>query len=119
MTGMRNCPYRDVSFAKEELCILDPDHLAMETSYFVELVKKTIREFPEDVRFQKEQDWNKYSRVIKSVKERCPHLDRDGIYDSDKRVTWIPDDLETPLKLIPDSSLGPKCRCLYPHKYQK
>jgi len=44
---MKLCPYREVNFAKEKLCILDPDHMAMDKKDFDEFVKESIEKYPE------------------------------------------------------------------------
>jgi len=114
MASIERCPYRDVNFAKEQLCILDPDHFAMKAEDFKSLVISSIKQHPE-----KKDYWTTYHKVIKIIGERCPYLDGGGIKDTNKRVSWIPDDFSKFEELIPDSSLEPKCRCLYPNKYKK
>jgi len=118
---MKLCPYRFKNFAKESLCILDPDHFAMEDNELTELVRGSILNYSEDERDGKSLYWKKYAKAIKIVKNKCAHLDKDGINDTSKRVIYIPDlDVVDRIKrLIPDDSFGTKCRCLYPNKYQK
>ena len=113
MPDMKSCPYRGKSFADEDLCILDPDHLAMEHDEFRKYVAENIEKSPE-----KRHYWEKYFKVVTIVRKKCPHLDRAAIYDKEKRIAWFPE-LKESFELIPDASIGPKCRCLYPNKYEE
>jgi hypothetical protein len=104
------CKYNDLNFAGDSICIMDPSDLSKEDVEFRAYIVENINKTP-----GKKAYWLGYFKGVMICKKSCKYLDRAGLTDKTKLVAWIPDELDENTKdkmeLIPDSSIGSKCKC--------
>ena len=113
--------YIRLNFAKQRVCLLDPDHISMENGDLKKYVLANIADIKElaskDQISESSQKkiisyWARYYQAIVYARNECPYLDRDAISNKNLRTSYIPDDIEDTYELIPDTCIGLKCKCL-------
>ena len=112
--------YVRINMIKQDICILDSDHITMDPKEFKDHVNNELKKIRKSETYEETKVcWARYFQAISWARDKCPYINRDDLKDKTKQLWYIPNNVGKDFELVPGDSFGKKARCLYPNKYKE